>query len=202
MPRVWMFRAKVPTDDERWGRTAFGTLDRGLPKAHPAIGSDRAGVGDQIMFASCFADLTARAAADGGSVIIECEPRLADLFARSFPAANVRAADLRTVNGAVVADYGWLKAAGGAKPPFPWAACPAICAAHASLFQSLNIFLKPESTEQSRWKDEFAAPGGPVIGLCWRSGKMGGPPALCNMRRWRPGRLSSNPARSFRFGPV
>ena len=43
------------------------------------------GVGDQIMFAGLIPDLAARAKAEGGSVMLECEPRLVPLFARSFP---------------------------------------------------------------------------------------------------------------------
>ncbi|PWC33979.1 tetratricopeptide repeat protein [Azospirillum sp. TSO35-2] len=46
------------------------------------------GVGDELMHSSCYAALIARA----GRVIVECEPRLVALFARSFPQALVRAA--------------------------------------------------------------------------------------------------------------
>jgi tetratricopeptide (TPR) repeat protein len=46
------------------------------------------GVGDELMYSACYADLIARA----GHMIVECEPRLVDLFARSFPQALVRAA--------------------------------------------------------------------------------------------------------------
>jgi hypothetical protein len=46
-------------------------------------------VGDQIMFMSVIPDLLARAKVDGGSVILECEPRLVSLATRSFPAARV-----------------------------------------------------------------------------------------------------------------
>lgn len=43
------------------------------------------GLGDQILHASMIPDLSTRAA----RVVIECEPRLAPLFARSFPRASV-----------------------------------------------------------------------------------------------------------------
>ncbi|MBK3775583.1 tetratricopeptide repeat protein [Azospirillum brasilense] len=45
------------------------------------------GVGDEFLFASCYADAIRQA----GRVVIECEPRLLPLFARSFPKATVRA---------------------------------------------------------------------------------------------------------------
>lgn len=44
------------------------------------------GPGDEILFASLLPDLLARA----GKVIVECEPRLAGLFARAFPGAEVQ----------------------------------------------------------------------------------------------------------------
>lgn len=43
------------------------------------------GLGDEIMFASCYGEALERA----GRGVIECEPRLAALFARSFPHAQV-----------------------------------------------------------------------------------------------------------------
>ena len=50
------------------------------------------GVGDQILFASLIPDLAAARKAEGGSVMLECEPRLVPLFARSFPDVTVRPA--------------------------------------------------------------------------------------------------------------
>lgn len=47
---------------------------------------DEQGIGDEILFASCFADL-----ADlDGQVVLECDRRLVTLFARAFPWAEVR----------------------------------------------------------------------------------------------------------------
>jgi tetratricopeptide (TPR) repeat protein len=43
------------------------------------------GLGDEIMFASCYPDAIERA----GRAVIECEPRLAALFERSFPGVPV-----------------------------------------------------------------------------------------------------------------
>ena len=43
------------------------------------------GLGDQIMFASCLPDVLANAQ----YTVLECDPRLAKLFARSFPRAAV-----------------------------------------------------------------------------------------------------------------
>lgn len=43
------------------------------------------GAGDEILFASLLPDLAARA----GQVVVECDPRLAELFARAFPTMDV-----------------------------------------------------------------------------------------------------------------
>src|SRR5262249_46226027 len=45
------------------------------------------GLGDEIMFASCLPDLMACVS----RCVIDCSPRLASLFARSFPGAEVHA---------------------------------------------------------------------------------------------------------------
>ncbi|NYZ15421.1 tetratricopeptide repeat protein [Azospirillum sp. RWY-5-1] len=45
------------------------------------------GLGDELMFSSCYPDLIARA----GGVVLECDRRLVPLFARSFPGTIVRA---------------------------------------------------------------------------------------------------------------
>ncbi|HRJ60170.1 MAG TPA: tetratricopeptide repeat protein, partial [Azospirillaceae bacterium] len=47
------------------------------------------GVGDEILFASCLADL----AGLDGQVVLECDHRLVSLFARAFPWAEVRASE-------------------------------------------------------------------------------------------------------------
>lgn len=130
------------------------------------------GVGDQIMFASLFPELIARAAADGGSVILECEPRLAPLFARSFPDATVKPAQTETRAGAVTAQYGWLKAAGGANVAIEMGSLPKILRGDLSRFPEPHSYLQPDSAEAAVWRAAFA--NGPHIGLCWRSGKSGG----------------------------
>lgn len=133
------------------------------------------GVGDQIMFMSAMPDLLARAASDGGTIILECEARLVSLAARSFPAATVKPQSLTTVNGIVTADYGWLKGAGGANAVTLMGTLPRWLRPNLESFPEENSFLKPDRAEQAQWKNIFAGLGSsPVIGICWRSGKSGG----------------------------
>jgi tetratricopeptide (TPR) repeat protein len=133
------------------------------------------GVGDQVLFASLIPDLAARAKAESGSVVLECEPRLASLFARSFPDVTVRAATIRTVGATPVADYGWLKAAGGASAAVLMGNLPRYLRGTLEAFPAPHAFLTPDADEVTRWKELF---GAQAIGICWRSGKSGGHRAI------------------------
>ena len=134
------------------------------------------GVGDQILFASLIPDLAARARAEGGSVVLECEPRLAPLFARSFPGVTVRPAAIKTVGGIAVADYGWLKAAGGANAAVLMGSLPRILRPSLEAFANPHTFLLTDAEEAARWKAIFRQKdaGAKIIGISWRSGKHGG----------------------------
>jgi tetratricopeptide (TPR) repeat protein len=52
------------------------------------------GVGDEILFSSIFLDI----AKDVKNIIVECEPRLVNIFQRSFPFMKVRQADFDSSN--------------------------------------------------------------------------------------------------------
>ena len=133
------------------------------------------GVGDQILFASLIPDLADRAKADGGSVVLECEPRLVPLLARSFPDVTVKPSAIRTVGGMPVTDYGWLKSAGGANAATLMGTLPRYLRGKLEDFPNPHAFLVPEATDVARWKMQF---GDRAIGLCWRSGKAGGHRAI------------------------
>jgi tetratricopeptide (TPR) repeat protein len=159
---------KVPTPEHRLDRWDGGRIRRLLVSAEQ-------GVGDQIMFASCIPDLAARAEAEKGSLVLECEPRLAALFARSFPGVTVHASDWQTRDGTPHAHYGWLKTLGGANHGIEMGSVPRILRKTLADFPAPHVYLMPEAAEQARWRTWFADNGpGPHIGICWRSGKMGG----------------------------
>jgi len=130
------------------------------------------GVGDQLMFMSLMPELLSRAGQ--GQVILECDPRLVPLAARSFPTALVRPQSLSTVNGAIRADYGWLKK-DGANSVTLMGSLPRWLRKTLDAFPSEHAFLIPDTIEQAHWKNIFASLGpAPRIGICWRSGKSGG----------------------------
>jgi len=133
------------------------------------------GVGDVVMFASLFGELITQAQSQGGSVVLECDKRLVPLFARSFPDAMVCPAELKTAGGQIIAEYGWLKSAGGANAAILMGSLPRYLRKSPDSFPDQHAYLKPDLGEQIRWHGVFAGLGpSPVIGLCWRSGKTGG----------------------------
>jgi len=129
------------------------------------------GVGDQVLFASLIPDLANRAKAEGGSVVLECEPRLVPLLARSFPDVTVKPSVIRDVGGTPVADYAWLKSAGGANAVTLMGSLPRYLRGTLDAFPNDHAFLTPDASETAQWKSRF---GEKAIGLCWRSGKSGG----------------------------
>jgi Flp pilus assembly protein TadD len=141
-----------------------------LKRARLLVRSEQ-GVGDQILFASLIPDLAARAKAEGGSVVLECEPRLVALFARSFPEVTVKPASIRSIGGVPVAAYDWLKAAGGATTTTLMGSLPRYLRASLDKFPDPHAFLVPDADEVAHWKSQF---GEKAIGICWRSGKSGG----------------------------
>ncbi|HEX4302019.1 MAG TPA: tetratricopeptide repeat protein [Rhizomicrobium sp.] len=165
---------KAPVPEHALPRWSGGSLKRTR-----LLVSGEQGVGDQIMFASVIPELAARAAADGGSILLECEPRLVSLFARSFPGVAVHAWDLESRGGVPQARYGWLKQAGGANAFVEIGSLPKILRGSITAFPSPNAYLKPDAGEMARWGGLFAGVGpGPFIGVCWRSGNVTGHRAL------------------------
>ena len=159
----------VPAGDQRLAPWTGGSLLR----VRLLVRAEQ-GIGDQILFASLIPELASRAAEQGGSLILECEPRLAGLFARSFPQVAVRPAVIKTVGGTPMADYGWLKAAGGANAAILMGSLPRYLRGTMEAFPAPHRFLVPDPEERTRWRKVFEDGGKKIIGVSWRSGTFGG----------------------------
>jgi Flp pilus assembly protein TadD len=141
--------------------------DGGALKQRRLLVTAEQGVGDQIMFASMIGALSSE-----NRVVLECEPRLVSLFARSFPKATVRPWDAQTKGGIATTRYGWLKTIGGANCAIEMGTLPRLLRPTLESFPSPNAYLVPDADEALRWRECFGP--GPRIGICWRSGKTGG----------------------------
>jgi len=119
------------------------------------------GVGDEIMFASCMPDLLESAA----RCAIECDPRLAPLFARSFPHARVHGLKRD-------ADKAWAKDSGDLDYQIAIGSLPRIFRLQESSFPEKNAFLQADSARVEHWRERLSALGsGPYIGISWRGGR-------------------------------
>ncbi len=118
------------------------------------------GVGDDIRFASCFSDVLERAKVEGGQVIIETDPRLMTLYARSFPSAEIRAEGDVSSEGDIHFDI----AAGS---------LPGLIRNDLSEFSATGGYLTPKADQVNKLRAEIEALGpGLKVGIAWRSRNM------------------------------
>lgn len=122
------------------------------------------GLGDEIMFASCLRDVVDRAP----SCIVECDPRLHALFARSFPQLHVVSTERES-------NTDWLS--GLPTPSFQIFAgdLPALFRQDDTSFPRDRGYLVADPARVSQWRKRLALlPGtGPIVGLSWRGGITG-----------------------------
>ncbi|MFD1627019.1 tetratricopeptide repeat protein [Azospirillum griseum] len=118
------------------------------------------GIGDEILFASCYPDLLAWS---GGKVTIECDPRLVTLFQRSFPQATVRAESCTPdARETIVPPDCDLQVPAGNLPVF--------LRRDLSSFDSPSPWLKPDPQRVDHWRARVDALGpGLKVGIGWRS---------------------------------
>lgn len=110
------------------------------------------GVGDEILFSSCYAEAIARA----GHAVIETDRRLVGLFQRSFPQATVRAETPNPADADVHIAAGSL---------------PRLLRHGLDRFPARDRWLVPDPARLSAWGQRLAAlPPGLRVGVSWRSG--------------------------------
>ncbi len=159
---------KVPVADHNVTRWNGAPLKR----THLLVTAEQ-GIGDQVMFASLIPELTARAQREGGRIILECEPRLRPLFARSFPGAATQDWVIETRDGVARTHYAWLKAMGGANAAIEMGSLPRYLRKAATSFPAPHAYLMPDIEEAACWRTAFANLPRPLIGVSWRSGSIG-----------------------------
>jgi tetratricopeptide (TPR) repeat protein len=132
------------------------------------------GIGDQIMFASLIPEMQSLLARKGGRMVLEAEPRLVPLLARSFDGVAVATARMENRGGTTFAHHDWLKR-GEAHAAIALGSLPRLLRSELSAFPNPHAFLKTDTLETARWSQWLKAQGpGPFVGLCWRSGKVSG----------------------------
>lgn len=119
------------------------------------------GIGDEIMFASCFDEAIAR----NRDTLIECEPRLLNLFKRSFPQAKCIATQRETATD-------WLQ--GLPQPDWQITSgdLPALFRPDDASFPLRRGYLLAPTERVEHWRAELARRLGPglKVGVSWRGG--------------------------------
>jgi len=114
------------------------------------------GLGDEIMFASTIADLSK----EDGEIVLQCDPRLEEIYQRSFPAIKILGVDRKDINRSMEVDY---ENAVGDLPRFYRRSLDA--------FPVNDGYLNPDPRKIAHWRAELDKLGdGLKVGLCWSSG--------------------------------
>ncbi len=115
------------------------------------------GVGDEIMFASCIPDVVASAS----QCVIECDPRLVPLFARSFPLADVVPRSLSLEDARTY----------GVDVQTSSASLPRFLRRNLATSSQQSRYLAACPHKRARWRERFAQLGaGLKVGVAWRGG--------------------------------
>lgn len=119
------------------------------------------GLGDEIMFASCLPDAIARV----GHCIVECEPRLATLFRRSFPTATVLPTRRER-------DASWLNRAEEPQWQIFSGDLPALFRQRDEDFPAHQGYLQADPTRVHYWQERLRQDlgAGLKVGISWRGG--------------------------------
>ena len=185
--RLGEFAAGWEFFEERWNQPRMTQRPFRLPpwNGDPLSGRrllvyGEQGLGDEVMFAGCLPDLFR--AADGSPVVLECDGRLAKLFARSFPQALVH-------GRAQPDDMGWLAGEAAAEVQIPIGSLPALYRRRIEDFPAGHTWLKADPARTTHWHERLAALGpGLKVGVSWRGGAVQTRSALrsMNLSQWLP----------------
>ena len=143
--------------------------DGTLPLDGPLLVVAEQGLGDEIRFAAALPHLIERA----GEVMVECDPRLVDLLAASFPQTRVFAFDRRRDGLRPVFDYDRLPVR-----PAAWieiGSLPHRMDLPGKIPMATMGFIQTNQALAGQLRARFLAEAGdrPLIGFCWGSSAAG-----------------------------
>ncbi len=119
------------------------------------------GLGDEIMFASCVSDVVDAA----GDCLLECDPRLAPLFSRSFP-------DVSVVSKSTENNAEKFLQNGPIDFRMTIGSLPSIFRKSITDFRSGDGYLVADQNLRLIWRERLSAlPGRLKVGVSWRGGK-------------------------------
>jgi tetratricopeptide (TPR) repeat protein len=134
------------------------------------------GPGDEILTSTMIPDLLAR----GAKIVLLCSPRMAPIFARSFPGIFVLAAGQQPSDPAAAEGLAFQASIGD---------LGAVLRPSFDAFQAKPALLKADQERTAALRDRYkaAAPGTLLVGLSWRSRNVKVDEAKSvPLRAWRP----------------
>lgn len=159
--RAYGWRTRTGTS--RFPAFPWPVWDGAPPQGQRILVYGEQGVGDEIMFASCLPDLVAA----GAEAVLVCEPRLAPLFSRSFPAVEVhgtRRGGSDDVAGIGAPDR-WV----------PLGTLPLRFRSRPEDFPARTGFLAADPGKVRAWRARLVSElgDGLKVGIAWRGGRAG-----------------------------
>jgi tetratricopeptide (TPR) repeat protein len=155
------------------------------------------GLGDEVLFANLVPDVIEALGPDG-QLILAVEPRLTDLFARSFPAARIEAHVTYNIDGRTVRRAPFLTDEDKVDAWAPLGALLRRFRPDVAAFPNRPSFLTPDPARVAHWREALKAEGpGPKVGILWKSLKLDGARLryFSPFDYWRP--VLSTPGLSF-----
>ncbi len=145
---------------DAWQRPyAFPVWD-GAPLSGTLLIYAEQGLGDDILFASCIPDVLACVS----HCVIECEPKLVEIFRRSFPAASVHGSKYES-------QPPWLETAPPISAQIAAGSLPRLFRREWADFPRRQGYLQADSGKVTRWRARLAELGpGLKVGMAWTGG--------------------------------
>lgn len=163
------FREGWPGWERRFQMRRYGTRRKAEPcwsgnslKGRRLHVMAEQGLGDEVMYASCFNELIDAAE----SCVIECEPRLETLFRRSFPRAEVYSAADDDAKWRALDEV-------SADVRIYSSSVPRYLRQSVRDFPGHSGYLTPDATRVDYWKERLRQFDGRLkVGLSWRGGTL------------------------------
>jgi len=131
---------------------------------HRVLVHSEQGIGDIILFASCYQELELR----GARCVLEVRPRLKKLFERSFPNAII------VGNEGIDNELSWLSLLPPIDRHIPFGSLPRWLRRTDAMFPEHHGYLQADPNSTAKWRakllNELPKRRGPIIGIAWRGG--------------------------------
>jgi tetratricopeptide (TPR) repeat protein len=131
------------------------------------------GLGDEVMFANYLPDLI-KALGPDGRLILALEPRLAPLFQRSFPTAQVGPHATYTIDGHILRSAHFAEGDETIDFWAPLASPLRRFRRSVEAFPDRAAYLRPDAARVAHWRAQLDALPGRKVGLLWKSLKLDG----------------------------